>query len=235
MKENIYTTPQGAYYKKNPGWHIEDSAWKAKQVMQMIGQNKLEPHSIAEVGCGAGEMLNVMHSCMQDKTIEFSGYEISPDAIELCATRTKERLNFFQGDLLLTENKYDLLLMIDVFEHVEDYLGFIKKHSERARYKIYHIPLDISLLSVFTNYPLAARKDVGHLHYFMKDTALATLEDTGQEVIDWFYTKTAFEINNRRANFSGKFMNIFRRFFYWIKPGFAVKTFGGFSLIVLTR
>jgi len=32
------------------------------------------------------------------------------------------------------------------------------------------------------------RKSVGHIHYFSKHTALALLEDTGYEVLDYFYT-----------------------------------------------
>jgi hypothetical protein len=50
--------------------------------------------------------------------------------------------------------------MIDVFEHVDDYLGVIKKAKEKATYKIYHIPLGMSVSSILNCYPLSARKDV---------------------------------------------------------------------------
>ena len=232
---NDYVEDNSNYLHANPTWHVEDSPWKATQVLKLIERNKLQPRSIAEIGCGAGEILNQLHQRLEDKTIGFSGYEIAPDAYKLCMQRVKDRLNYFQEDLLQTNNHYDLLLMIDVFEHVEDYLGFIRQAAKKATYKIYHIPIDMSLLSIFINYPISARKNVGHLHYFMKDTALATLEDTGQEVIDWFYTKTAFEVNNKKLGFSGNIIQLFRKFFYWIKPGLAVKLFGGFSLIVLTK
>ena len=82
----------------------------------------------------------------------------------------------------------------DTFDH-------IKEAAKKATYKIYHIPLDMSVISVLNNYPSVARENVGHLHYFMKDTALATLQDTGQEIVDWFYTKSAFEINKNHMSF----------------------------------
>jgi len=230
-----YTSENSNYLEANPTWHIEDSPWKATQILKIIERNKLHPKAIAEIGCGAGEILNQLHQRMEDKTIEFSGYEISPDAFKLCSQRSKERLNYFQNNLLQENKTFDLLLMIDVFEHVSDYLGFIREASKKANYKIYHIPLDMSMLSILTNYQIAARKSVGHLHYFMKDTALATLQDSGQEVVDWFYTKTAFEVNNKKLGFSGNIIQLFRKFFHWIKPSFAVKAFGGFSLIVLTK
>ena len=235
MANNDYTSDNSGYLEANPTWHVEDSAWKATQILKIIDRNKIQPASIVEIGCGAGEILNQLHQRMEDKAIEFSGYEIAPDAFKLCMQRSTERLNYFQEDLLQTSRSYDLLLMIDVFEHVGDYLGFITEAAKKATYKIYHIPLDMSVISILNNYPAVARKNVGHLHYFMKNTALATLEDSDQQVIDWFYTKSAFEIHNKKMSFWGRILNVFRRLFYWMAPNFAVKFFGGFSLIVLTK
>ncbi len=232
---NDYKADNSGYLHTNPTWHVEDSTWKATQILKLMERNNLQPKSVVEIGCGAGEILNQLHLRMADKSIEFSGFEIAPDAFKLTQTREKERLHFFQEDLLQTNNHYNLLLMIDVFEHVDDYLRFIKEAGKKATYKIYHIPLDMSAFSILTNYPIGARKNVGHIHYFMKDTALATLTDSGQEIVDWFYTPAAFEVNNKRLGFFGTIIQLMRRFFYKIKPGFAVKAFGGFSLIVLTK
>ncbi|MBL0198949.1 MAG: class I SAM-dependent methyltransferase [Chitinophagaceae bacterium] len=235
MANNDYDKNNSNYLHANPTWHTEDSPWKATQILKLMERNKLQPESVVEIGCGAGEILNQLLQRMPDKNIAFSGYEISPDAFKMAQTRENEALHFYQEDLLQNNNTYDLLLMIDVFEHVEDYIGFVRKCKAKATYKIYHIPLDISLWSVFTNYPASARKQIGHLHYFMKDTALATLVDADQEIVDWFYTPGALEVNNKGLSFTGKIIQLLRRFFYKVKPGFAVKAFGGFSLIVLTK
>ncbi len=232
---NDYSSANSGYLNVNPTWHAEDSPWKATQVLKLIDRNKLQPASIVEIGCGAGEILNQLQQRLTDKTINFSGYEIAPDAFKLAQTRVKEKLNFYQEDLLQNDKTFDLLLMIDVFEHVEDYIGFVRKCNSKATYKIYHIPLDMNIWSIFTNYPASARKQIGHLHYFMKDTALATLTDAGQEVVDWFYTPAAFEVNNKGLTITGRIIQLMRRFFYKVKPDFAVKAFGGFSLIVLTK
>lgn len=230
-----YTAENSNYLQTNPTWHVEDSPWKATQILKMLERNKLQPKSVVEIGCGAGEILNQLQQRMEDKTIQFSGYEIAPDAFKLAQTRQKENLQFYCEDLLQNDNRYDLLLMMDVFEHVDDYLGFIRKCNTKAEYKIFHIPLDISLWSVLTNYPIGARKRVGHLHYFMKDTALATLEDAGEQVLDWFYTPGVMELYKKDMNFSGRVINGFRRFLYWLKPDWGVKVFGGFSILALTK
>jgi hypothetical protein len=64
MSEEMYT--QGEYLKKHPTWHVEDSPWKAEQIIKIMERNRLKPNSICEVGCGAGEILNQLYFKMSD-------------------------------------------------------------------------------------------------------------------------------------------------------------------------
>jgi hypothetical protein len=74
---------------------------------------------------------------------------------------------------------FDIVMAIDVFEHVEDYFGFLRKLRGKAEYKIFHIPLELSVQSVLrSSIIIEGRKSVGHIHYFTKETALETLKDT---------------------------------------------------------
>jgi len=47
----------GEYLRKNPTWDVEDSPWKAAQILKMLLEHNIRPCSIGEVGCGAGEIL----------------------------------------------------------------------------------------------------------------------------------------------------------------------------------
>jgi len=225
----------GEYLQNAPTWHVEDSAWKAGQILKIIERNKLTPSTIAEIGCGAGEILNQLHQRMTDKSIVFSGYEIAPDAHELCLTRQKERLSFYLGNLLDTDNIYDLLLVIDVFEHVEDYLSFIRGTAKMARYKIYHIPLDISVFAIFINNFKYTRTPGGHIHYFNKYTAIETLKYCGLEIVDSFYTPGVVELYKKNLTLFSRFMNFCRRIFFKISPDFTANWLGGYSLMVITK
>ncbi|MFP4089059.1 MAG: class I SAM-dependent methyltransferase [Cyclobacteriaceae bacterium] len=235
MTEMAYTAENSTYKEQNPSWHTEDSPWKATQILKIMERNNLSPKSIVEIGCGAGEILNQLYSRLQDKTVEFSGFEISPDAYRMSKERENERLKFYQEDLLALDKIYDLLLMIDVFEHVEDYLSFIRKAKNKADYKIYHIPLDISYLNLMTNRMMKQRRSVGHLHYFTKDTALASLTDTGHEIVDWFYTKYSHELHISKLGLNARLVQHMRSITYAYRPNLAASIFGGYSLIVLAR
>jgi len=188
----------GTYLEKNPSWHEEDSPWKARQIRNVIKRNSLNPKTICEIGCGAGEILNQLSGQYTDDK-EFFGYEISPQAFELCSKKSKTNLTFKLSDLLEDNDAYfDVVMAIDVFEHVEDYLGFLRKLKEKAEYTIFHIPLDLSVQTVLRSSPIIeGRKSVGHIHYFTKETALETLKDTGYEIVDYFYTGVSLELPNR--------------------------------------
>jgi SAM-dependent methyltransferase len=192
VASNIYLN--GQYAEKNPTFDSEDSPWKALQVLQMLKKHNLPISSVVEIGCGAGEILRQLQTNLP-ATTEFYGYDISPEAYALCQSRANEHLRFYCADLLTNPPRtFDLGLCLDVFEHIEDYFGFLRQFRERATYKIFHVPLDMSVQAVWRRHPILGwRERVGHLHYFMKDTALATLRDTGYEVRDWCYTAGGIE------------------------------------------
>ena len=229
---NIYQ--DGTYHANNPTWGEEDSLWKAKQISRILRKNNIVPSTICEVGCGAGEILNCLASTY-DADVFFSGYEISPQAHKICKKKEKQNLQFFLADLLVDrEASFDVVMAIDVFEHVEDYFGFLRNFREKGRYKVFHIPLDLSAQAVLRCSPiLRARESQGHIHFFTKETALATLKDTGYEVIDFFYTRGSLEIPNR--GWRADLLKLPRRLLFSIQQDLAVRMLGGFSLLVLAK
>ncbi len=130
--DTIYT--DGTYLKMTGTWHEEDSPWKAGQIIKILDRNGVKPATVCEVGCGAGEILNRLSHQMSGVR-EFHGYEISPQAFELCCRKSGNNLKFQLADLLEETNKtYDVVMAIDVFEHVEDYLGFLERFKSSGDY-----------------------------------------------------------------------------------------------------
>ncbi|AFL80696.1 hypothetical protein Aeqsu_1200 [Aequorivita sublithincola DSM 14238] len=50
MSEKIYTDLNGEYLQKNPTWHIEDSPWKASQIVKMLARNPINPQMLFQSG-----------------------------------------------------------------------------------------------------------------------------------------------------------------------------------------
>lgn len=231
MDDNIYKND--SYLLNNPFWHEEDSPWKAKQIKKILDRNNLNLKSVAEVGCGAGEILNQLLEFMPTHIL-FTGYDISSHAIKMAKTREKPRLKFKKENFLETDERFDLLLIIDVLEHVEDYLGFLRSCKNLANNFIFHIPLDLSVNTVLRGTPiLGLRNKVGHIQYFNKDIALATLLDCGYEIIDWFYTGST--VDALTVSINSKILRFPRRILYRLSKDFCVRVLGGYSLMVLAK
>ena len=233
--ENIYT--DGQYLDATQTWHAEDSPWKARQIKKIIDKNKLQPNSIAEIGCGSGSILDELSKQPDLQHVCFKGYDISPQAIEIAKKLKNERIEFLQEDILSEDNEkqFDILMVIDVFEHVPDYMGFVDKCKAKAKYKIYHIPLDIHVSSVFRNAFIKNRYTIGHIHYFTADSAISTLRDTGHEIIDSFYTNGAFGLFKKHPSIKKAVANMPRWLFSKFSLPFTARLLGGYSLLVLAK
>lgn len=232
ISNNIYIT--GDYLLNNPSWHVKDSEWKAQQIIRILKHNNLQPKTICEVGCGAGEILLNLQRQM-NKDCEFYGYEISPQAFSFCKTKTNEKLNFILKDILHDKAVfYELILLIDIVEHLENPFAFLRDLKSKSDYKIVHIPLDLSLQSLIRVEPiLYHRKMVGHIQYFTKELALQLMADTGYKVLDYFYTAPFRQIPAKTIK--SFFARLPRRLLFFFNQDIAVRILGGYSLIILMR
>jgi hypothetical protein len=78
--------------------------------------------------------------------------------------------------------------MLEAFEHVhvEEYIGLVRATRSKAKPKLFHILLDLSVQAVRRkNGSFLRRNHPTHLHYFTKGTVLQTmtLSDTKSSII----------------------------------------------------
>ena len=220
----------GSYAAKHPTWHAERSTWKAQQVANLIDKAKLQPKSILDIGCGVGECLLYLTERYQCGASSL-GIEPSPDVQPSTAAQAAN-LTITKQTLNDVNSHFDLAIMLDVFEHVDDYLGFLRQAKGKADWYAFHIPLDIYAIRVLAGRMLTSRKQHGHLHYFTLETALATLKEAGFTIDSWRFTPAAFDGPNRNPYTP---RNLISRIGYRLCPKLISRTIGGYSLAVLAR
>lgn len=221
-----------AYADQNPSWHEEDAPWKASKITEILRKNAVAFDTLCEVGCGTGEILLSLETSFPFSRA--AGFEISNHAYMRAKRKETPRTTFHLADPAETGARFDVLLAIDVMEHVEDYISFLKRIRPVAHHKVLHIPLDLSVQSLLRQWPIMKlRRDVGHLHYFFKESAIATLKDCGYNIIDYAYTASRIELPSQAL--SSRAMILPRRLLFRINPDFAVRVLGGYSLLVLAK
>ncbi|HEY1658113.1 MAG TPA: class I SAM-dependent methyltransferase [Candidatus Sulfotelmatobacter sp.] len=224
----------GSYLQLNPSWHIEESPFKVRQIRRMMERRNLAPKTVCDVGCGAGLVLAELQPYFPSDC-DCWGYDVSPEALAMCKNRANARLRFRQCDVRKDswDAFFDLLLMLDVFEHVEDYLGLLRSVRQKAKQKLFHIPLDLSVQAVLRKNGLLRRRDQhAHLHYFTKETALRTLTDVGYTIVDFFFTPRCIELGDLVVQ---KIARGPRKMSFALLPDFTVRVLGGYSLMVLAE
>lgn len=225
----------GTYLSKNPSWHLEDSPFKAKYIHKILSRASITPTSLVEVGCGVGGILSELHERYYTNA-NFTGYDISPEAIALAKEQhARKNIQFFCRDIDQINSEFDVLIAADVFEHVPDYLGFLQSCRRLAQYKLFHIPLDIHMSSVFRGTFPSGLKSIGHLHYFSQESALEILSHSGYRIVDSLLTPGAIELAKLHPSIRKTLANIPRRLVSTFSDRWACRLLGGYSLLVLAE
>lgn len=223
----------GSYLERNPSWHLEEPPFKVKYILQILRRNSVKIQFICEAGCGVGEVLRLLQLELPPDT-DFTGFDISPQAHELSKSRENAPLRFRLADI--TQERgifFDLLLILDVIEHLEDYFSFLRAIRPLAPYKIFHFPLDLSVQAVMRKNGLLKRRvDHAHLHYFSKETVVETLRDTGYLIRDCFYVPRSNEIGPKRIQ---KLFRVPRAVLFAVHQDFATRLLGGYTLMILAE
>lgn len=222
----------GEYLRRNPSWHVEHSPWKAENLRRMLQKHKLTPRSVCDVGCGVGEVLRQFQMKI-DPGCVCCGYDVASAAISRARERANDRLHFELADFTAIETpRFDLLIMTEVLDHVEDYFRFLRGLRARAEWKLFSFSLDFSAESSLRPGVLSYWRDtLSHLHHFNQTMLLDVLRRTGYEVVDFEYAPWPY----RPSHLAARLRNGIRGLVFRTNPDLAARLFIGYNLIVLAR
>jgi len=220
----------GQYLAANPSWHEEDSDWKAAKIFALLQRaGAAGPGSVAEVGCGTGGVLRALQALLPATTL-LCGYDVAPAAVERARRHANQRLSFYCEDIARAGRRFDLLLCIDVFEHVENPFAFLRALRALAPKVVFNIPLEMHVAGLLINHQLWTRRQFGHLHYYTAALAFETLRDCGYTVIAHDYASRLMDAPRSASEWA---FWLPRKLTALIAPEWSARLFGGTSLLVL--
>jgi ubiquinone/menaquinone biosynthesis C-methylase UbiE len=176
---NIYYS--GEYIRKNPTLDVEDTPWKLKKIIPLldkfISQTSLTKVKILDVGGGAGLFLKGISDYLRTKNINVEQYalDLSAEMLQIQKENNADIKSVFVGSIEKTsfkDKEVDLVLMIDVLEHVPDTAAALKELSRISKYVIFKVPLENNLYYNILNLIKLGRlrldifQKVGHLHFY---------------------------------------------------------------------
>jgi len=172
----------GTYISSNPSLHAEDSAYKMSYVVKLLEKVSLNRSqiNILDIGGGAGLLGKFVCEWFVNRgyTVSAHALDLSEEMLELQKTNNPHIEKTFIGDIAqLGEEVFDLVLMIDVIEHIENCEQFAHNLNKYTKYIIYNIPIEINFFDSLRNIAMRNRyyqiqtESLGHIHFFSSQTA----------------------------------------------------------------
>jgi SAM-dependent methyltransferase len=184
--EKFYATDE--YLRRNPSLHEEDSPWKIQRVMPLVelfvklhGSKSVR---ILDVGGGAGLILQAIGEKLKYNhgvVVLKYAMDLSPLMLTRQKRNNPDLQATFNVDLCKNslDNKFaDLVLMIDVVEHIPDSDKALNEISRIGKFAILNIPLEKNVIefiwNVMSNGTFRRSKiaSVGHIHTYTYASAL---------------------------------------------------------------
>ncbi len=221
----------GSYWENVPSMHEKEASLKASRAYDLC--KSLGVSSIMDIGCGSGRALSILCGLTGASGL---GLDLSPQAVEWATERySNERIRYRKASFRDVDEVVDLVMLFDVFEHVDDYIGFLRDIRVKARYVVFSIPLDLSVWSILSRGYMKARRKIGHLHYFTRESALATLEYAGYKIVSWKYTDPGLHGWKEHRRIGSLLAFAPRALLALLSKNFSARVFGGNSIFVLAE
>jgi len=213
----------GDYRAKNPDWHAGDAPHKAKAIVQLVRDVGWKPAFVGEAGCGSGQVLQRVCAALGAR-----GHGVDPSKEALRQAPQNPQIQFEQGGVDALP-ACDMVMGIDVVEHVADDIGFVRAMAAKSDHIVLRIPLDVSALdSVRPARMLEARRRFGHRSVYTVDLALALVQDAGLQVV----THRTDRVPVRAASRIGRVSDKARRVLHFLAPEATTRWLGGYSLLI---
>lgn len=222
------------YLSLNPDWHWEDAPRKFHEITQILPLEKYD--RMLDIGCGIGVLTRIIADYYRCGDI--TGLDISKTAIEKATELDKAgQVNWVKGDIFsLTSNiVYDVVLCVDVIEHLKEVNKFFKVVRGLAKLMVVRLPIEQTILNSLMRTLLIKdeyerlEKKYGHINHFTPVAIKKLLKQLDFEILDY----KAFSIPPRTS----LWLDFFRRLESLTiasVPDLTLRLFGGFLVLLIS-
>lgn len=244
------------YIKKNPSLHEEDSEWKIGKIIllidKLIKKNYINSNEInlLDVGGGAGLILKEISNYIERVySIRVNRYalDLSPGMLAV-QEKNNPSARLLNEDICRTSlrnKEIDIVLMIDVIEHIPDSVKALKELGRISRFAIFKVPIEDNLISNVWNFLKQGQPrqnaigTIGHINIYNPITLKHQIEQNGGSILKSFYTNVyeyylKNELYAKRMNKKSKAINIVASHIFRVSPDICSYLFIDFLMILVS-
>ncbi len=186
-----------SYVANNPQLHREDSAFKFEQIAGLLEQIQIHENriKILDVGGGAGVLGGMAAEYFTGKGVgvEFVALDLSAEMLGVQAQSNPHIVRIWNCSVVdCPEKEFDLVLMIDVIEHIQNKDMAANRLNEIGKNVIYNIPIQINVVDLLRNavnrglYYSEQTRLIGHVHFFSYASARRFVDRHHHRIVSSF-------------------------------------------------
>jgi SAM-dependent methyltransferase len=205
LVNNLYV--KGEYIHNTPLLHEESSPWKLSKIIPLVrslfqhGYGKAEVN-ILDIGGGAGVILKELSTYIktnfQTKVNKYV-LDLSPQMLEAQKKKNTDIIRALNEDIRHTsigDKEIDLVLLIDVLEHIPEPTQALEEIRRIADYLILKVPLEDSIFHGTWNFlnrgkPRRYDRDVyGHINLYNLRRLISQIKEHAGVILDYHLSLT---------------------------------------------
>ncbi len=164
---------------------------KLDSIDQLLRRNQISVHTVAELGCGTGEVIRGCRARGIGKL--FFAFDYSEDAVRFLSRRGEGIIvqpADITDDNFMLPRAVDLIVLSHVLEHLEQPLAFLRSCVRKFtfRYAVIEVPLERLPLMRLQTAIFGYRNTAGHVQFFTMKSFQKLIEDAGLRILDtrWY-------------------------------------------------
>lgn len=229
---------QEEYIDKNPDLHNSDIGDKIDAISQLLLPTATKFVSILDVACGSGRiLLEISDKYQSEKT---TGIDISQGMIKSATENdTDNRVEWRVENVFnLEPDNYELVLAIDVLEHLEDDQKFLEHIKDLGKFVVVKTPIEDNIINklvkvisfgLINEYQHTENK-YGHIHHYSQKDVDRLIEVSGLKTVSKKYMHLP-----RRSKLFWEILRIISMPLWWLSKPLYIKMNGGFLVLLLTK
>lgn len=246
----------GIYLSKNPLLHSEDSLWKTKKIIPLVDilmkHLKNKEITILDAGGGAGIILNKIANYITKKyNLKVNKFilDLNAEMLKIQKKNNPDIKKVVLGDIRNTpfrEKEIDLVLMIDVLEHIPEPKKALKEIKRISKYAIFKVPLENNYGNTIQekiDSGISRRKcidEIGHINIYNFSQLKEEIESNYGIIINSNFTNV-FQYNNhsktwkKKSSLYKRVKNYIAMIVYFLSPRICSLLFLDFAIILASN
>jgi len=158
----------------------------------------LQDVRLLDVGGGAGLILKGVADYLREENINVKKYalDLSKEMLQIQKENNPDMIMLLEGGIEKTsfrEKEIDLVLMVDVLEHVSDPVAALKELSRISKYVIFKVPMEnnvyYNILNLVKRGGLRREiyEKVGHVHFYSFRKLRRQLVEYAGDVLEYAF------------------------------------------------